>query len=152
MDWQKLIEVLWAWPTVAFVVLALYRREIRLLLQRVATTSKARFGSLEIEMSDGQVGSPKTKLERVEGKSFTTGIVDLDGKEFVKCRFEDVVLRFSASQTIALHGCQFSGVNWEVAGAAALTLKFLGGIYSGAGPGGKELIEKTFENIRSGLS
>jgi hypothetical protein len=44
--------------------------------------------------------------------------------------------------------CTFKDVKWTFDGSAALTLKFMNGLYHGMGDEGKQLVEKTFENIR----
>jgi hypothetical protein len=88
MEWLKLLEILWAWPTVAAIAIAVFHGEFRTLLVRVASTSKAKFGSLELEMPIATPSLDPQPLERVDGKEFLNGVVELDGKEFVNCRFE----------------------------------------------------------------
>jgi len=152
MNWLKLLEILWAWPTVVAIALALFHREVRTLLQRIAATSRAKLGSLELEISSDKPGQPSLPLERIEGKEYRTGVVELDGKEFVRCKFEGVTLRFNATMPVSLQSCSFADVRWELAGPAALTLKFLTGLYAGAGEGGKALVEATFTNVRKGVT
>ena len=87
-----------------------------------------------------------------EGKTFTQETVDLDFNRFVNCRFERCVLVFHGFGAISMDGCSFSFVDWRFVDAAATTLQFMTGLYHGAGPGGRELIEKTFEGIRKAES
>lgn len=82
-------------------------------------------------------------MERIEEKYFASGVVDLDGKAFVRCDFDLVALRFSGKSPVGLSHCSFGNVRWEFADSAALTMQFFGGLYSGAGDGGRKLVEKT---------
>jgi hypothetical protein len=52
---------------------------------------------------------------------------------------------------IGLEGCSFNEVQWTFSDFASNTISFMAGLYSGAGEGGRKLIEQTFENIKSGL-
>jgi hypothetical protein len=74
--------------------------------------------------------------------------VKLDNSEFIGCRFLNCTLEYSGIGPVSLQGCSFNNVNWVFTGPAQNTLIFMRGIYHEAGEGGKQLIEKTFENIR----
>jgi hypothetical protein len=87
-------------------------------------------------------------MQLIDSK-FSGGKISLDGNEFVRCRFEDITLVFSAKAPISLLDCTFGdNVAWVFDGSAAMTLAFLNALYHGAGEGGKRLVESTFENIR----
>lgn len=146
---MRLLEILWSWPTVVAAVLVLYHRELGTLLSRVSTSSKAKFGSLEIEMSPA-VANATPALQRVSGQVFHAQRIDLDGKHFESCQFVQTTLVFSGAAPVGLENCIFSGVRWEFSGSAQLTLQFMSALYQGAGEGGTELIEKTFDNVRQG--
>jgi hypothetical protein len=81
--------------------------------------------------------------------NFAGGKVQLDGNEFIRCRFENTTLVFSAKGPVSMVDCTFANnVAWTFEGPAALTLAFLNALYHGAGDGGKQLVESTFANIR----
>ena len=87
-------------------------------------------------------------MQLIDSK-FSGGKISLDGNEFTRCRFEDVTLVFSAKAPVSLIDCTFgNNVAWAFEGPAALTLAFMNALYHGAGEGGKQLVEKAFENIR----
>ncbi len=85
---------------------------------------------------------------QVIDKHFLGQTVQLDGKEFTRCRFENSTLVFSAKSSVSMSDCSFVNVTWTFDGAAALTLAFLTAFYQGAGEDGKRLVEQIFENIR----
>ncbi|MBU4234465.1 MAG: pentapeptide repeat-containing protein [Desulfobacterales bacterium] len=74
--------------------------------------------------------------------------VQLENSEFIECRFINCTLMYSGLGPVSMQGCSFNKVNWVFTGPAQNTLQFMRAIYQGAGEGGKQLIEKTFENIR----
>lgn len=82
--------------------------------------------------------------------TFQGGRVLLDNNEFRDCVFADCELVFAGGGPVALSGNVFKNVKWSFEGAAARTLQFLTAMYHGAGPGGRELVENTFEAIRRG--
>jgi hypothetical protein len=84
---------------------------------------------------------------RAEKASYTNTTEHLDGNEYLDCNFNNVLLVYSGGEPPKLVGCSFDGCNWKFEGAAERTLYFMGGLYHG---GGKDLIEKTFDNIRTG--
>jgi hypothetical protein len=85
---------------------------------------------------------------RVEGRTFTNETVDIDFNIFVRCHFDKCTLIYHGSGVVGLEGCSFSQVNWTLADGAANTIKFLTGLYHGAGEGGRNLVERTFDDIR----
>ncbi len=74
--------------------------------------------------------------------------VKLDLNEFIDCTFENCTMEYEGKGQISMIGCSFKNVNWIFSGAAQNTLQFMHSIYHGMGDGGKEIIEKTFENIK----
>jgi hypothetical protein len=78
-------------------------------------------------------------------RNFHDITVQLDGGTFVGCTFERCTLVISGLIPFHLEGCNFPTCKWEFAGPAANTLGILTQLYAG---GAKELIEKTFDNIR----
>lgn len=87
---------------------------------------------------------------RVEGKTFVDEQVRVDGNEYVKCIFRRCELQFGAMEAVSMVDCTFDECSWSFTGAAALTVQFMTALYHGMGEGGKQLIDKTFENIRRG--
>lgn len=82
-------------------------------------------------------------------KTFKNETIDIDFNKFLNCQFDSCTLVFHGYGVIEMDGCSFKEVNWTFDGAAAKTLQFLKGLYHGAGKGGKDLIELTFNDIRS---
>ena len=85
---------------------------------------------------------------QVVDSTFSGGRIHIDGNEYIRCRFENTTLIFSAITPTSMVDCTFVNVNWNFDGSAALTLKFLNALYHGLGEEGKRLVERTFENVR----
>jgi hypothetical protein len=75
--------------------------------------------------------------------------VRLDGNHFRACTFQDCRLEFGGSDLVGMVECSFTDCVWAFVGPAANTLSFLSALYRGLGPEGAQLVERTFENIRS---
>lgn len=73
----------------------------------------------------------------------------LDGNEYKACEFRNCILVYAGGEFPRLSQCHFAECNWEFRDAASRTISFMTAIYHG-GLGGKDVIEKTFENIRRG--
>jgi hypothetical protein len=94
------------------------------------------------------VSLPKTEaLVRVENSTFEGVDVVLDGNEYVGCVFRRCTLVFSGSAGVALQNNRIEDCSWRFDGAAQRTLAFMSALYQG---GAIDLIEKTFDTIRSG--
>ncbi len=85
---------------------------------------------------------------KVTGKTFKNETIEIDFNGFSNCQFDGCTFVYHGYGEIGFDGCTFTNVSWTFAGAAANTLKFMQGLYHGAGEGGKNLIESTFTNIR----
>ncbi len=85
-----------------------------------------------------------------EDQVFRDDQIHLDGNRYIRCTFERCVMVFSGVSPVALEGCSFIETTWTFDGAAALTVNFMKGLYHGAGEGGRELVERTFSDIRRG--
>lgn len=85
---------------------------------------------------------------KIKDQTFKNETIDIDFNHFSNCKFDGCTLVYHGHGLIGLDGCSFNAVKWTFADAAANTLQFMQGIYHGAGEGGKELIETTFNNIR----
>jgi hypothetical protein len=84
---------------------------------------------------------------RFEGKAFNDATIKLDGNEYSNCNFTRCVLVYGGGELPTLNANTFTGSTWQFDDAAARTVSFLRGLYSG---GGKELVERTLENIKAG--
>jgi hypothetical protein len=81
-------------------------------------------------------------------KTFGDEAVMLDNSSFIRCHFDGSNLIYSGSGPVNLSECAFKNVKWTFSGNASNTLKFMQGLYHGAGVNGKKLIEETFNQIR----
>lgn len=149
---MEILKLLWSWQSIAIAVIALYHKELRLLLGRLAKSTKAKIGGIELELPPDLSAKPDGAIDVLESRTYVREVVHLDGKHFKKCSFEDVDLVFSGNGAVGLTGCSFTDVRWRFEGAAADTVKFLGGLYSGAGDGGQQLVESVFQQIRAGAN
>lgn len=86
-------------------------------------------------------------MARFEGESFEDRQVRLDGNEYRRCVFRRCKLQFGAMEPVTAVDCSFEECDWMFTGAAALTVGFMTALYQA---GAKQLIERTFENIRHG--
>ena len=84
-----------------------------------------------------------------KGQTFENQDVLLDNGHFEDCVFRNCRLVYGGAGMVHLSGCSFDGVQWTFAGAAENTLRFMAALYHGTGEGGRQLIEDTFESIRT---
>jgi len=85
-----------------------------------------------------------------ENSKFENTEERLDGNRYINCTFKRCHLIYGGTEVVTLEGCGFHECSWSFTDAAERTINFMVGLYHGTGKGGKELIEKTFENIRRG--
>ena len=84
-------------------------------------------------------------------QDFTGQEVTLDGNTFTGCTFRNCRVVSKALAPSKLSACHFKeNIQWTLDGPAALTIDFLTNIYHGMGEGGRQLVERTFDNIRRG--
>jgi hypothetical protein len=76
-------------------------------------------------------------------RSFGAEIIDLDGAEFVECKFRGTTLRYSGGEVPRIIGCSFSEARFAVDGAAARTLALLRAMAS-RGSGLQDVVRETF--------
>jgi len=77
--------------------------------------------------------------------TFKNTNVQLDGKHYERCKFEDCVIAYGGGPPPTLIENDFKNCSWQFVGSAQNTLQFMKGIYNG---GGKEIIEVTLNEIR----
>lgn len=63
-------------------------------------------------------------LQRVSGRTIENQIVDMDGKHFLDCEILNCTLQYSGLPVL-IESSRFSGCNFQFAGQASLTLRFL---------------------------
>ncbi len=80
-------------------------------------------------------------------ETFQSERIELHGKSFQDCTFEDCELVFDGDRPPTLQNNRFVDTVFVFSGPATRTLYLLSNIYH-AGEGGKEVIEKAFSDIR----
>jgi len=88
--------------------------------------------------------------EKYENETFEDRVIQLDGNQYINCTFRRCQLQFGGLASVTLESCNFNQCSWTFTEAAARTVNFMIGLYHGTGKGGRDLVEKTFENIRKG--
>jgi hypothetical protein len=91
----------------------------------------------------------KEKIEYFKNKTFNNQTIDLDNKDYSQCVFNNCTLIYRAEGHIGIQYCEFNNVSWKFENNAAKTMLFLSSLYE-LGEGGRIIVEKTFENIKSG--
>jgi len=86
------------------------------------------------------------KIHRSE--TFKDDVVQLDGRQFEDCTFNECQMHFSGHAPLNLKNCRFNNCKWVFKDAAQLTLNILTEMYHG---GMKPVVEETLKNIRSGV-
>jgi hypothetical protein len=88
---------------------------------------------------------------RHEKGTFTGSRIELDGNEFIGCKFISCTFVYAAKGPVTLSGNDISGdLKFEFAGAAADTLQMLQAIWL-MGEHGRGVIIKTFRGIAPDL-
>lgn len=82
-------------------------------------------------------------------ESFVGERIDLHGKSFRDCKFTKCELVYDGDRSPTFSNNTFVDTVFVFTGPAVRTLYFLGNIYH-AGDGGREVIDKTFTDIRDG--
>ena len=88
----------------------------------------------------------------IRNEEFVDETVYLSGNHYVSCSFQRCTLVFDASGPVDLAHNSFDQCNWAFEGAAALTVEFMAALYQGAGAGGRQLVEATFDQVRKGAA
>jgi hypothetical protein len=74
---------------------------------------------------------------------FGADIVDIDGAEFIECRFRGTTLRYSGGELPRIIRCSFSDAHFAADGAAAKTVAFLKAMAS-TDSGLQDVVRETF--------
>jgi hypothetical protein len=90
-------------------------------------------------------------MAEFKGKTFENENVILDGNEYVGCTFSNCELVYGASGDVRIVKSKTLDCHWTFIGAAAKTMRFLGGMYQ-LGPDMQRLVDQSFEFIRGSVS
>lgn len=82
-----------------------------------------------------------------QNKTFKNERVDLSGSSFHGCRFENCELVYRGDRSPTFQDNEFIDSRFVFTDEAIRTIYFLSNMFH-AGQGGKEVVEKTFEDIR----
>ena len=82
--------------------------------------------------------------------TFANEEVMLDFHEYDTCEFRDCRFVVLGYGPFVLNKCEVINCTFHFAGPAANTIQTMSAIYNNNGEQGKQLVEATFENIRSG--
>jgi len=82
-----------------------------------------------------------------QDKTFEDERIELSDNIFHRCKFKRCELVFDGHRSPTFEDNQFVDSVFVFAGSAVRTLYFLANIYH-AGPGGREVVEQTFDDIR----
>ena len=86
-------------------------------------------------------------LIEISDQAFENERVELDGRRFVRCKFKECDLSFSATARVAFEDCTFTRCRWVFAGAASTTLDFLVALNTGLGGPGKDLVFQMLDKL-----
>lgn len=84
---------------------------------------------------------------RIHEHDFENQDVVLDFHEFDHCTFKNCRMIIHGYGPFSLNNSELGDCRWEFSGPAATAIQAMTMLYQG---GAKELIEKTFQNIRKG--
>lgn len=82
-----------------------------------------------------------------DSETFEDGEILLDGNSYVNCYFRRVKFIFTGILPVHLTNNKLIDCSWAFVGPAMETVSFMSGLYNGF-ESGRELIDRTFENIR----
>ena len=81
--------------------------------------------------------------------TFTGQVVRLDHGKYTDCIFQSCTIEYGGEGPITLVGCTFNECEWKLVGAAINTIVFLRTMYSSMGEFGEQMVENTFNAIKS---
>lgn len=87
------------------------------------------------------------RLEQHQDETFTDQRIELHGRLFHGCRFERCELVFDGDRPPSFRDNEFVDSTFVFTDAAVRTLYMLSTLYH-AGDGGREIVERCFEDIR----
>ncbi|MGX9693783.1 hypothetical protein ACTJNK_25840 [Achromobacter anxifer] len=146
----EFLSVILTWPVVAAVALFWFRSEIKGLLTMLQKTRRASLpNGAVIDFAAGDQVQ-RQPAETIQNRTFRDETVEIDGKIFRNCRFENVILKYSGEQPFSLQDSQFHGsLQFFFAGPAANAVEALTAMYTGFGDLGRQMVEMFFDSIRN---
>ena len=81
-------------------------------------------------------------------ETFENERVELHGNSYHNCTFKHCELVYDGDRSPTFHDNEFIDSVFVFTGSALRTLYFLGNMY-GAGGGGREVVEKTFDDLKN---
>ena len=81
---------------------------------------------------------------------FTDEDVHIDEAKFINCIFRSSRIIYAGKPLPGFTNCSFDSCQWVFDGPAENTIQYFAALYTGLGPGGKELVEGVFDSIRQG--
>ena len=85
-------------------------------------------------------------MSRYQSESFEAQTLTIDGNEYHNCTFTRCMLTYTGGELPVMVDNTINSCQWNFDGHAARTIQFMAGLYQG---GMRDVIEQTFENIRS---
>src|SRR5215207_4163341 len=89
-------------------------------------------------------------MQTIKDNVFTRSSIVVEGIRFVRCKFVECQIIYSAKDDVSFEDCSFVECTWTFDGPAEETLIFLSELYRGLGEQGRELVESVFESVRMG--
>ena len=84
------------------------------------------------------------------GYDFEDEDVVLDFASFDTCGFKNCNIIYYGHGPVSLQGCSFESCRYSFEGPAQAAIAYLSALWQDANQGGRELVEATFQNIRTG--
>lgn len=88
-------------------------------------------------------------MNRFESCNFTNQTIRIDHGAYKDCVFTSCTIEYGGEGPISLVDCTFDRCHWRLVGAAINTIRFLQTMYSSMGEFGEQMVEQTFNSIRS---
>lgn len=90
------------------------------------------------------------KVSLRSGLIFTDEDIHIDEARYVDCVFRNCRIIFTGKPLPGFENCSFDSCQWVFDGPAENTIQYFAALYTGLGPGGRELMEGIFDSIRRG--
>lgn len=94
-------------------------------------------------------GRPAQALTTVANQNFVEQTIQLDGRIFQDCSFENCTLVYAGHTPASFVQCRFAETKWEVTAAAENVMQFLESLYRDGGESGKQWVEQALAGITS---
>ena len=158
----EFLRVFAAWPFVAFLLVLLFRKQLRALLEQLSErTGQLSVGPVSVTLQSANPKSENTEanttalpagpvVRTVYNQKYESQEVEIDGIQFVTCEFKSVTFIFRGRREFGFNNCTLSEVLSRFEDQAGITVEALRRIYQGFGDYGKELIDFTLKQPRLG--